>query len=371
MSDIDSALNSLHDDENTPVAPVREGLPPRYRMRADAHYVEQLDSALFNTPVRKVDVQSIDNPMQDDGPGLSPAFVESIKRHGVIQPLLVRSRGGRHVVVAGRKRLAAALVAGLREVPCLVERVDDEDAQALATASNVPAVEPPAPRPVPAQPPPLDVPFGAFAECLTSVAASASLLSPGASLTQAVAVDLVRAEAARALQLLQAMRVLRGDAVLARRPLSVRMLLERIVERSAAERRLRGMVLSIEAHANTPNTVWGDDELLTSAVGSLVIGTAMLLDAQHGSVVTLRAASRADDSCVVTATHHAELPHQWRSKLAEDPREPGFTARDGSTPALVLLRAARRIAEFHGGDMTLDCAEGRTSMSLTFSIGRA
>jgi hypothetical protein len=36
-----------------------------------------------------------------------------------------------------------------------------------------------------------------------------------------------------------------------------------------------------------------------------------------------------------------------------------------------MLRAARRIAELHGGDMTLACAEGRTGVSLSFSIGRA
>jgi ParB-like nuclease family protein len=372
MSDIDSALNSLHDDESTSISPVREGLPPRYRMRADAHYVEQLESTRYNnTSVRYVDVQSIDNPRQDDGPGLSSSFVDSIKRHGIIQPLLVRSRGGRHVVVAGRKRLAAAVAAGLREVPCLVERVDDEDAQALASASNVPAIELPAPRPAPLPVTATDFPIGAFAECLTAVAASASLLSPGTTLTQAVAVDLVRAEAARALQVLLVMRVLRGETALARRPLSVRMLLERIVERSAAERRLRGMTLSIEVHPNTPVTAWGDEELLLSAAAALVMSTAVLLEAPHGSAVTLRAAARGEDSCVVSATHLAELPHQWRSKLAEDPREPGIGVKDSSTPAFVMLRGARRIAELHGGEMTLDCTDGMTSVSLTFAIGRS
>src|SRR5689334_9098057 len=204
MSDIDSALNGLG-GEDSPLPPVREGLPPRYRMRADAHYVEQLDSALFKSPVRFIDVHAIDSPRQDDGPALSSAFVDSIKRHGVLQPLLVRTRGSRHVVIAGRKRLAAAVAAGLREVPCLVERVDDDEAQTMATATNVASIEAVVARPV-AAPLPSDLPFGAFAECLTAVASSASLLSPGSTLAQAVAVDLVRAEAARALQLLAAMR---------------------------------------------------------------------------------------------------------------------------------------------------------------------
>src|SRR6185503_21253904 len=99
-----------------------------YRMRADAHYVEQLDSALFNAPLRFMDVQTIDSPRPDDGPTPSAAFIDSIKQHGVLQPLLVRSRGGRHVVIAGRKRLAAAVAAGLNRVPCLIERVDDDEA---------------------------------------------------------------------------------------------------------------------------------------------------------------------------------------------------------------------------------------------------
>ena len=368
MSDIDSALSSLHDGDDSPVPPVREGLPPRYRMRADAHYVEQLDSALFKAPLRFMDVQAIDRPRPDDGPTPSAAFIDSIKRHGVLQPLLVRSRGGRHVVIAGRKRLAAAVAAGLREVPCLVERVDDDEAQTLAAASNVAAIEPAAPRPAPA--PAIDLPLGALAECLTAVASSAGLLSPGATLTQAVAVDLVRAEAARALQLLVAMRVLKGESPITRRPASLRMLVERTLERSASERRLRGVALDADLQATAPSTVWGDEELLLSAFGTLVMATAALTDAPYGRTVTLRAARGADDTYVVTAIHDAELPHHWRSKLVDDSREPVRTG-DAPAPALVLLRAARRIAELHGGHMTLDCADGRTNVSLEIPIGRS
>jgi ParB-like chromosome segregation protein Spo0J len=363
MSDIDSALSSLHDGDDAPIPSVREGLPPRYRMRADAHYVEQLDSALFKAPIRFMDVQAIDSPRPDDGPTPSAAFIDSIRRHGVLQPLLVRSRGGRHVVIAGRKRLAAAVAAGLREVPCLVERVDDEQAQTLAAASNVAAMEPAAPRPAPAPAPAPDLPLAALAECLTAVASSAGLLSSGATLTQAVAVDLVRAEAARALQLLVAMRVLKGEAVLSRRSTSLRLLIDRTLERSASERRLRGVALEADVQATAPSTVWGDEELLISAFGTLVMATAALIDAPHGRTATLRATRGAEDTYIVTAVHDVELPHHWRSKLVDDSRE-ALRSGDATAPALVLLRAARRIAELHGGHMTLDCADGRTNVSM-------
>jgi ParB-like chromosome segregation protein Spo0J len=370
MSDIDSALNSLHSGEDNPLAPVREGLPPRYRMRADAHYVEQLDSKVVNSPIRFMDVHAIDNPRPDDGPTPSAAFVESIKRHGVLQPLLVRNRAGRHVVIAGRKRLAAAVAAGLREVPCLIERVDDDEAQTMAAATNVVAVESAGARAAVA-PAPIDFPFGAFAECLTAVASSASLLAPGSTLTQVVAVDLVRAEAARALQLLIAMRVLRGEAAPARRPVTISLLLERTRERSVAERRLRGLTIDVDVQPHAPVTVWGDEELLMSALGTMVMSTAALIESTHGSSVTLRITRQGDESYVLTAVHGTELPHHWRSKLIEDAREPIARAGDVTTPALVLLRAARRIAELHGGHMTLDCADGRTNVSLSLPIGRA
>jgi signal transduction histidine kinase len=272
-------------------------------------------------------------------------------------------------VIAGRKRLAAAVAAGLREVPCLVERVDDEEAQTLAAASNVAAIELTAPRPAPAPAAPIDVPLGALAECLTAVASSAGLLSSGATLTQAVAVDLIRAEAARALQLLVAMRVLKGEAVLSRRSASLRLLIDRTLERSASERRLRGVTLDADVQPTAPSMVWGDEELLISAFGTLVMATAALTDASYGRTVTLRATRGAEDAYVVTAVHDAELPHHWRSRLVDDSRE-AVRSADATAPALVLLRAARRVAELHGGHMTLDCADGRTNVSMEIPIGR-
>ena len=142
VSDIEPGLEGLPAIERSPVA-VREGLPPAYRMRADAHYVEQLDSAPSSPSVRLIDARTIE--VRGDEPRPAPTFVDSIKRHGVLQPILVQTRGGRYRLIAGRKRLAAAMAAGLREVPCLVQRVDEEQAGLMAEATNLPAQEQAAP----------------------------------------------------------------------------------------------------------------------------------------------------------------------------------------------------------------------------------
>jgi hypothetical protein len=47
-----------------------------------------------------------------------------------------------------------------------------------------------------------------------------------------------------------------------------------------------------------------------------------------------------------------------------------MTSSSVASAALVLLRAARRVAELHGGHLTLDCSEGRTTLSIVVPAGR-
>jgi hypothetical protein len=125
----------------------REGLPPAFRMRADSHYVEQLDGAMPAVTVQFIAVHAID---VSDAPadGL-PSLVDSIKRHGVLEPLVVQRNNGTYRTITGQKRLAAARAAGLRDVPCLVHHVSDERAEVLRELLRPPA---PAPAPSEAQP---------------------------------------------------------------------------------------------------------------------------------------------------------------------------------------------------------------------------
>ena len=62
---------------------------------------------------------------------------DSIAQHGVLQPLTVRLKGERFELIAGERRLRAARMAGLREVPCLVMDVDMEESGIIALIENI------------------------------------------------------------------------------------------------------------------------------------------------------------------------------------------------------------------------------------------
>ena len=62
---------------------------------------------------------------------------ESIKSYGILNPLTVRLRSGKYELVAGERRLRAAKLAGLQEVPCILLDVNMEDASLIALVENL------------------------------------------------------------------------------------------------------------------------------------------------------------------------------------------------------------------------------------------
>lgn len=64
-------------------------------------------------------------------------LADSIRRHGVLQPLTVRRRGEGWELVAGERRLRAARLAGLETVPCIEAAVDGRESALLALVENL------------------------------------------------------------------------------------------------------------------------------------------------------------------------------------------------------------------------------------------
>jgi len=67
---------------------------------------------------------------------VSPELVESVRVHGILQPILVRRRTQGYEVVVGARRLVAARLAGVKEIPAVIVQVTDEEAGEFSKIEN-------------------------------------------------------------------------------------------------------------------------------------------------------------------------------------------------------------------------------------------
>ena len=99
---------------------------------------EPVDQSAYRLlPIYKVEPNP-DQPRQDFDEEELEALAESIRIHGVIQPLTVREMGsGYFQIIAGERRWRAARLAQLSEVPVVVVEADDKKAMELALIENL------------------------------------------------------------------------------------------------------------------------------------------------------------------------------------------------------------------------------------------
>ena len=90
------------------------------------------------TPIAIDDIKpNLNQPRKTFDPEALSDLADSIKEHGVIQPIIVRPHGESYEIVAGERRWRASREAGLKEVPCLVRDLTDEELMLLAIVENM------------------------------------------------------------------------------------------------------------------------------------------------------------------------------------------------------------------------------------------
>ena len=120
----------------------KRGLPTNFKLRHDAHYVEQLAARSTGAPIgRLIPIDRLEpNPTQPRVEiGDLAELVESIKAVGVLEPILVRPAeiGGRFMIISGERRYRASLQAGLKEMPCIEMDVDDRTVAEIGLIENL------------------------------------------------------------------------------------------------------------------------------------------------------------------------------------------------------------------------------------------
>jgi ParB-like chromosome segregation protein Spo0J len=348
----------------------REGLPETYRSRHDAHYVEALTAGLDGQPVRMLLLTRIDAPPPPDNSTLGD-LARSIAEFGLLQPLLVRPSDGRFCLIAGRRRLAAARLAGLTAVPCLVHAVSETRALLLTRADNL-RDEPRAPVRDTAATTDLDEPIdprtammiGELENAMESGQACLRQMSTPEKTRERVAL-LTLAELARAEWLLRARQYLGATDLLAHARLRGVALIDDVKRAAGAVISLRGGTL--DAHAVRGRlVVHGDSTLLSTAIVGLAWALFALGERVRDARVLVRLASPpGGGGPVPTVTQpSAVLVGRVLSRFFES----SWPDRPGGAAAELAARLARQTAALHGAHLDVSSRGGLgTRVTMTFT----
>lgn len=64
-------------------------------------------------------------------------LANSIKTHGVIQPIIVKENNGRYVIIAGERRWRASRIAGLKTIPCIIKNYTKQEISEISIIENL------------------------------------------------------------------------------------------------------------------------------------------------------------------------------------------------------------------------------------------
>jgi len=78
-----------------------------------------------------------EQPRKNFDPESLRELSDSIREHGVLQPLLVRTKNKKYEIIAGERRWRAAQQAGLKTLPVLIKDIDDEEAAEFSLIENI------------------------------------------------------------------------------------------------------------------------------------------------------------------------------------------------------------------------------------------
>ena len=99
------------------------------------------DSSAPGKPFEEIDIQLLDTdqnqPRKNFDPEKLEELAQSIRTHGVMQPLLVSQNGGRYTIIAGERRYRASRLAGLATLPVIVKELSDKDILEISLIENI------------------------------------------------------------------------------------------------------------------------------------------------------------------------------------------------------------------------------------------
>jgi ParB family chromosome partitioning protein len=100
------------------------------------HFGQHSVGEILELPIKEV-APNADQPRRQFADEAIQSLAESIRLHGVVQPILVSSKEDGYMIIAGERRWRAAQVAGLAHIPAIVKQVDDLKLAQISLIENI------------------------------------------------------------------------------------------------------------------------------------------------------------------------------------------------------------------------------------------
>jgi len=94
------------------------------------------ESDIKEIPISSIDPNP-DQPRREFEPEALNDLADSLRVHGLLQPILVRPVGERYFIIAGERRLRAAKIAGLTTIKCIIQLCTDQEMAERALIENI------------------------------------------------------------------------------------------------------------------------------------------------------------------------------------------------------------------------------------------
>jgi ParB family chromosome partitioning protein len=97
---------------------------------------QNTNAGVISIPVSQID-NNINQPRKHFDESTIKELADSIREHGVIQPILLVAVGNRYMIVAGERRWRAAKIAGLKEIPAVIKSFTNKQIAEIAIIENL------------------------------------------------------------------------------------------------------------------------------------------------------------------------------------------------------------------------------------------
>lgn len=114
----------------------RENLERKLNKVGEEISYRELPHGVVELPISQVDI-NIDQPRKNFNKEAMAELSESIKQHGVIQPIVVVERNGRYMIVAGERRYRASKMAGMKVIPAIIKNYTNREVKQIALIENL------------------------------------------------------------------------------------------------------------------------------------------------------------------------------------------------------------------------------------------